>query len=282
MTCRVEINPIPAPRETKRSLRNGRQGLILAVLLLLAQVSAAQQNTPARAATEGGRPTAAQIVDRSESLMRGTSQVGTYQIEIKRPGWERTMRFDFWSKGDDRTLIRITEPSRERGITFLKREREMWQYIPRVDRTIKIPPSMMLQSWMGTDFTNDDLVRESSTADDYDATLIRTVEVGGEMAYEISLIPHDDAPVAWSRIVQVIAVDSYVPLEATYYNDRDEVVRIMTFATLKNFSGRQLPSVMTLTDPSRPDEQTIMTIERLVIDEPIAESQFSIAALRRN
>jgi hypothetical protein len=88
--------------------------------------------------------------------------------------------------------------------------------------------------------------------------------------------------VAWSRIVQVIAVDTYVPLEATYYNDRDEVVRIMTFASLKNFSGRQLPSVMTLTDPSRPDEQTIMTIERLVIDEPIAESQFSIAALRRN
>ena len=121
-----------------------------------------------------------------EDLTRGATQIGTYNLIIVRPDWQRTLEFETWAEGTSRSFIRITEPAKERGVSFLKIGREMWQYVPRISRVIKIPPSMMMQSWMGSGFSNDDLVRESSLVTDYEHTLIGTVDTLGGKAYHLS------------------------------------------------------------------------------------------------
>ena len=132
-------------------------GLLLGGVLLAARPVLAQEES------------ALEIIRKADELTRGDTQSGTYYMTIVRPDWERTMVFEYWSEGTNKSFIRIKEPVKERGVTFLKIGREMWQYVPRINRVIKIPPSMMLQSWMGSDFTNDDLSRSRASS-----TTIRT------------------------------------------------------------------------------------------------------------
>ncbi|RMF66599.1 MAG: outer membrane lipoprotein-sorting protein, partial [Calditrichaeota bacterium] len=172
---------------------------------------------------------AASIVKKADDLLRGKTQVGTYTMTVVRPQWQRTMRFRFWSQGTDKSFILMLAPAKERGVTFLKLGREMWNYIPKINRAIKIPPSMMLQSWMGSDFTNDDLVKESSVVHDYTHTLLGRERIRGFEAYKVELKPRPEAAVVWDRIIEWIRVGDYVPLKAEYYNERGERVRTLFF-----------------------------------------------------
>jgi outer membrane lipoprotein-sorting protein len=246
----------------------------LALLLLAGVLFAAQ---PARAQDES----AVDIVRKADELTRGETQQGTYRMTIVRPDWERTMVFAYWSEGTEKSFIRVEEPVKERGVSFLKIEREMWQYVPRVNRVIKIPPSMLLQSWMGSDFTNDDLVKESSIVEDYTHVLLGREAMAEGEAYKLELTPKPDAPVAWDRLVEWIRIEDYVPLRAEFYNERGELVRTIVYADIKNMDGRIVPARFELIEEKKPGRKTILVLDDVLFDRPIDRSVFTQANLRR-
>ena len=221
------------------------------------------------------------IVRKADELTRGETQEGIYRMTIVRPDWERSMVFEFWSEGTEKSFIRVKEPVKERGVSFLKIEREMWQYVPRINRVIKIPPSMMLQSWMGSDFTNDDLVRESSVVEDYEHKLLGRETMDEGEAYILELTPKPEAPVAWDRLVEWIRVEDYMPLRAEFFNERGEKVRTMIYSDIKEMGGRIVPARFELIEEKKPGRKTIMVLEEAVYDKPIARTVFTQANLRR-
>ncbi len=172
-----------------------KTNLILLAIILLSLPAIAQELT------------AKEIVDKADKKNRGDTQQGTMEMKIVRPDWERTVEMKSWSKGDDYFIIYITAPAKDKGQVFLKRKKEIWNWVPTIDRMIKIPPSMMMQSWMGSDFTNDDLVKQSSIVKDYTHTLLEEEVVREQLCYKIELIPHPDAPVVWGKIISWITKD---------------------------------------------------------------------------
>ncbi len=224
---------------------------------------------------------ATEIIRRADELLRGKTQQGTYKMMVIRPEWQRTMRFKFWSEGTEKSFILILEPAKERGITFLKIKNEMWNYIPRINRIIKIPPSMMLQSWMGSDFTNDDLVKESNVVEDYRHQLLGEEALEGEPAYKLELTPKAESAVVWGKIVEWIRKKDYVPLRAEYYNERGERIRIMLFKDIKRMGGRVIPTRMELLNEKKPGNRTVLVLENVVFDRPIPRSVFTMTFLKR-
>ena len=156
-----------------------------------------------------------EIIQKSDDLMRGKTSYGELIMETRTPRWTRSISMQSWSEGTTKSFILITAPVRDKGTTFLKINNEMWQYVPKVEKIIKIPPSMMLQSWMGSDFTNDDLVRESSIVEDYNCKLLAEEPA----RYKIELIPKPDAAVTWGKIIYYIAKVTFVPLRADFYDE---------------------------------------------------------------
>ncbi len=227
------------------------------------------------------QPSAREIVERADRLTRGSTQEGRYEMRIVRPDWERSTTFEFWSEGTEKSFIRVAEPARDRGVAFLKIGREMWNYIPRVNRVIKIPPSMMLQSWMGSDFTNDDLVKESSVVEDYEHRLLGSQSLEGAEVWHVELIPKPETAVAWDRIEEWIRKDDYVPLKAVYFNERGEVTRTMLFTEIRRMGGRVLPTRYDLIEETRPGRRTVLILEEVQFDRPIAGNVFSQQNLRR-
>ncbi len=251
----------------------------LALLLLSVFVIGSAQLARAQSAVE---EPAIEIVRKSDQLTRGDTQTGIYRMIIVRPDWERSMVFEYWSEGTKKAFIRVKEPVKERGVSFLKIEREMWQYVPRINRVIKIPPSMMLQSWMGSDFTNDDLVKESSVVEDYEHTLVGYETMDEGEAYKIELIPKPEAPVAWDRMLYWVRVTDYVPLRAEFFNERGERVRTMIYSDIREMGGRIIPVRFELIEEKKPGRKTIMVLDELVFDKPISRSVFTQANLRRS
>ena len=234
------------------------------------------------ASSTNAAETVTDIISKSEALMRGKTQAGTYQMQIISPDWQRSLKMNFWLEGGDKSFIRILEPKKERNVAFLKLGNEMWQYIPKVKRTIKIPPSMMLQSWMGSDFTNDDLVKESSNAEDYEHKLLGQSEIDGQTTYQIELTPKPSAPVVWGRIVQWIRGGDYIPVKAEFYNSRGELGRSIIYSTIKQMDDRQIPTKIEIVTTKKPDNKTVLLIESIAFDQPIPKSTFTQRNLRRS
>ncbi len=224
---------------------------------------------------------ATDIITRMDSLMRGKTFEGVYRMKIIRPTWQRTLRFKVWAKGLDYALIRILEPARERGVTFLRIKSEMWQYVPRINRIIKIPPSMMGESWMGSDFTNDDLAKESSLVRDFEHRLVERRRMQGQEVYVIELIPEPDAAVVWAKIVYYVRVAGFLPVRAEFFDDRGELVRVLEFKDIRRVGDRTIPTRMEAYYVDRPDERTILILEEGQFDMPIPDNVFSLQNLRR-
>lgn len=221
------------------------------------------------------------IVEKSDQLMRGDTHTGLYTMTIIRPDWQRTMEFKLWSKGTDKAFILMLAPAKERGVTFLKLRGQMWNYIPRINREIKIPPSMMMQSWMGSDFTNDDLVKESDMVEDYQHTLVGRDTVAGAETYKIELKPKPQAAVVWDRIIERIRVDNYIPLKAEYYNERGELIRTMLFSEIEKMGGRTIPTKFELIEEKKRGHKTVMKLQQATFNEPISPAIFTKQNLRR-
>ncbi|MFQ5708910.1 MAG: outer membrane lipoprotein-sorting protein [bacterium] len=231
--------------------------------------------------TTQAQESATAIVQKADQLLRGKTQRGTYAMTVIRPGWRRSTRFQFWSEGTEKSFIKILAPAKDRGVTFLKIKREMWNFIPKINRVIKIPPSMMLQSWMGSDFTNDDLVKESSVVQDYTHTLLGQETEAGFAAYKVELRPKPDAPVVWDKIIEWIRVGDCVPLRAEYYNERGERVRTMLFTNIKKMHDRTIPTRYELVEDKKPGHKTVLILEDVEFDKKLGKRVFTKQNLRR-
>ncbi|PWD99676.1 outer membrane lipoprotein-sorting protein [Marinilabilia rubra] len=232
---------------------------------------------PANAQNLSGK----EIVKKADDLMRGKSNYAEVEMEIIRPTWTRTLRFKSWAKGDDYSLVYITYPQREKGQRFLKRDREMWNYVPSIDRMIKIPPSMMMQSWMGSDLTNDDLVNAASILEDYDQTVLRTENLRGSECYVINMIPHEEAPVVWGKVVTWISKNDFITLRNEYYDEAGVLVNEEILDETEDAGDRTIPTRFTMIPADKEGHKTIMKFQNIEFGVDINDSFFSIQNMKR-
>lgn len=224
---------------------------------------------------------AREIVKKAEDNLRGTTSQAEMIIRIERPTWSREMVMKSWSKGKNYAMILITEPAKEKGTVFLKREKEVWNWIPSIERVIKMPPSMMSQSWMGTDFTNDDLVKEASGADDYTHTLLGEEVKEGRMCYKIEMIPNPNAPVVWSKVMVWIDKKDYLQLRSESYGEEGELVNTMQASEIKQLGGRIFPTRMDMIPADKKGNKTVLIYKSMVFDNPIQDDFFSTQNIKK-
>ena len=225
--------------------------------------------------------TAQEIMERIDDLWRGDSSFAEMTMEIQTENWKRSLKIKAWSLGKDYSLLGITYPPRERGTATLKAGNEIWNYLPRVNRVIKIPSSMMMAGWMGSHFTNDDLVKESRMSEDYDIEVTFEGERDGVEIYELTLTPKPEAPVVWGRIDYIVRSEDLIPLSAEYFDEDGNLARSMVLSDIKEMGGRKIPAHMTLVPADKPDEKTVIRYTDMEFDLDLDESFFSIRNLSR-
>lgn len=223
-------------------------------------------------------PTVEELLLATDDAFRGTSSHARVEMYVKTNRYERTMRMELWSKGTDKTLIRVLEPAKDAGTVTLKVGNNIWNHLPKIDRTMKLPPGMMSGSWMGSHFTNDDLVRETRLTEDYTYE-ITARPTDGAGNYEITLIPRPDAPVVWGRQVLEVTPQK-IPVEARFYDEKGALVRTMRWTDVKTVGDRTIPTVMTLIPADAPQELTRMTYEEIRFDIDLPDSHFSLQSLK--
>jgi outer membrane lipoprotein-sorting protein len=226
-------------------------------------------------------PTARELLDQVDDLHRGTSSHALSTMHVKTSRWDRTLSMEVWSEGDERSLIRILSPAKEAGMTTLKVDDNIWNYLPKVDRTMKVPAGMMSNNWMGSHFTNDDLVKESRMADDYIFQFTSMPDEDPTGLYVIECIPNPDAPVVWGKVVVQVRAEDRLPTEITYWDERGTLVRTMAFDDIREIDGRPVPFRMMLTPADTPEEFTEVIYDDLNFDVEIPASVFTLQALKR-
>jgi len=212
-----------------------------------------------------------------DNLFRSKTSRGVFSMTINNPDYTRTLKMKFWTKGLDYTLIRILSPKKERGISTLKRENNMWNYLPRIKKTIRIPPSMMMNSWMGSDFTNDDLVKETSWEDDYHMKLARD----GKNNYLITSTPKEGAPVTWSKVLTYVNPKDHLPIKQDFYDEKKRLVRTMKFLDKKKMGGRIIPARLELIPLLKEKQSTTIIYEEMEYDPELGANIFTLGNLKK-
>ena len=224
---------------------------------------------------------AQEIVDRVDRLLRGESSIGAITMEISTANWQRTLSMQIWSRGTENALVRIKKPEKEAGTATLKVGNNIWHYLPKVNRTIKIPTSMMMASWMGSHFTNDDLVKDSRLIHDYFITISFEGERDGAQVYEFTLTPRPEAAVVWGKIVLEVRQSDLMPTWQRFYDEEGKLVRELILSDYKRMGGRLVPTRMVMRPLDKPGEQTMITYDDLTFDVTISDDTFSLRNLER-
>jgi len=268
---------------------------------------------------DAARKRAKEILRQVDDMWRGASSHTIFSMQVKAAHYTRSIRLEGWSKGKEKTLVRILTPLKEKGTATLKSGNSIYSYLPRTDRTIRLTSGMMMGSWMGSHFTNDDLVKESRMEEDYDPT-DRTIRLTSGMmmgswmgshftnddlvkesrmeedydptisfegkrdnqsVIEFTLIPKEDAAVVWGKVVVTVLAEGYLPIVQYYYDEDMNIARTMLFSENKLLGGRQLPSVMRVVPADKPNEYTELVYEKLELDIKLSDAFFSLARLKR-
>ena len=225
--------------------------------------------------------TAKQIVEKADNLQRGETNFSIFSMTIVRPKWTRTIEMKNWSKGRDFAMTYITAPAKDKGQVFLKRNNEMWNWVPSISRMIKIPPSMMSQGWMGSDYTNDDILKESSIVVDYNQKIIGSEQLEGIDCYKIELIPKEDAAVVWGKVIKWISKKEYWQLKTEYYDEDNELMRTETASDVKQYSDRKLPSKLEIIPADKPGQRTVVVIRSAKFNIKLDDGFFSQQNMKR-
>jgi outer membrane lipoprotein-sorting protein len=222
--------------------------------------------------------TAADLVQKVQDRLRSDSSISRYAMRIETANWQREVRLDAWDdRSRKRFFIRILAPKKDKNTTWLKDGGNLWMYLPKLERDIRIPPSMMLSNWMGSDFTNDDLVKMEAVVKDYTHRLL--ADQAG--IYTVESRPKPDAPVVWGKIVRRITHDA-MPLSEDYYDEHGKHIRHLAFDRVRHMGGRDIPSRWIMQAMATPDKRTVMILEDIRFDAPIQDSVFSRAKMRSN
>jgi hypothetical protein len=219
------------------------------------------------------------VVKYFEDLYRSESSISQAKLIVTKPRRTRTLEMKIWTLGEEKALVLIESPPREKGTATLKVDKNLWNYLPRIKRTIRIPPSMMLASWMGSDFTNDDLVRESSYSKDYTYELVGPSEKPKGWLVRFTAKP--DIVGLWNRFELIVSENGRIPLEARYYDRKDRLARIILWSDVKDFDGKRIPSHMTLIPEDQEGHKTEMIYSEIDFDVKLPETTFSLSNLEQ-
>ena len=220
------------------------------------------------------------IIQDIDTLYRAESSHSVAEMEIVTPHWTRTLEMEVWTEGIEKTFVRILAPKKERGMATLRIENEMWNYLPKTNKVIKVPPSMMMSSWMGSDFTNDDLVHEFSLFEDYEYYPAEVDDPDSNLIY-VKSVPHEDLPIVWGHIIIVATADEHMPVRQEYYDEKGTLMRVMKYSDIRMFDGRRLPSQMTMIPQNEEGNRTTLRYKNLEFNVNLDEGEvFSLRNLR--
>lgn len=225
--------------------------------------------------------TAKEIVTKAEDNIRGLSSKIEMTIQIIRPSWTRSMSVRSWSKGEQYSMSIITAPANDAGTVFLKRIKEIWNWVPAIERVVKLPPSMMEQSWMGTDFTNDDLVKASSRIDDYNHKIIGDSIIEGRKCWKIEMIPLPQAAVVWSKVNIWIDQKDYLELRLEYYDEDNKLVNILQCSDVREIGGRLIPCKLEMIPAQKKGQETVITYNSAIFNQPISDDFFTTQNMKK-
>ena len=231
--------------------------------------------------TIGYSQDAKEIIKKSDELIKSKSSFAEFTMEIIKTDWTRSFGMKSWALEPDYTIIYITEPARDKGTVTLKRKKEVWNWIPAAQKVIKIPPSMMLQSWMGSDFSNDDLVKESSVVNDYTHSVLREETFEGYECFVLESIPKEEAGVVWGKLLTWISKEYYFQLKIEFYDEDEFLVKTYVGTEIKEMDGRTFPTHWEMLPEDRPGEKTSFTYLKIQFNYPVNESFFSEQNMKR-
>ena len=223
--------------------------------------------------------TARDLIRKAMDQWRGLSSHSEMTMTIHRPDWERTMTMESWNKGDKLSLVRVVEPARDEGNATLLNDSNMWTFSPKINRVIKVPSSMMSQSWMGSDFSNKDIAKSTDIIDQYDHELTATVERQGHVYYTVTSTPHEDAAIVWGKEVLTIR-DDYVLMEEQFWDQDGVLVKSLQTLEVAEMGGRPVARVMRMGKTATPDEWTQLTAQHIEFDVDLPDSLFTLSNLR--
>ncbi len=250
---------------------------------VLASDDVAHAATKTGSATDDREATdlsAREILDRVDDMFRGTSSVGEAEMTIATEHWTRTLSLAFWTHGKEKSLFRILSPKKEKGTATLKVDADLWNYLPKVNRVIKLPSSMMSASWMGSHFSNDDLVKESRMAEDYDFEISFNGLRDEVELIEITCIPKENAAVVWGKVEVTVQRKTYLPISVVYYDEDLTLVRTMTYSDVRELGGRMLPATITIVPREKPQESTRVSYATMDFDIAHGDDLFSLRSLQ--
>lgn len=251
---------------------------LLATSFAPTEVARAQPTAPS--AQQGERPTIATITRNIDALFRSRATIGRMEVVIVTPRQTRTMRMRMWARGEQRALIVLESPARDRGTATLRRDRNLWNYLPRISRTIRVPPSMMLSSWMGSDLTNDDLTQSSTFREDFTGSVVGHSEDGRGWLVRYEANPGTVG--LWRRIEYVVDETGTLPIESRSYDRRGRLARIMRFEDIREMGGRRIPTRMVIVPQDQEGRRTELRYLEIEFDANVSESTFSLTELERN
>jgi outer membrane lipoprotein-sorting protein len=228
-----------------------------------------------------GAQTAKEIVTKAEDNIRGLSSVTEMTIQIKRPTWTRTMAMKGWTKGEAYSMIVVTAPATDAGTVFLKRVKEIWNWLPNIERVVKLPPSMMSQSWMGTDLTNDDLVKASSRVDDYNHKIVGDSVIEGRNCWKIEMIPLPQAAVVWSKVNMWIDKRDYLELRLEFFDEDNKLVNVMQGSDIRTIGGRVMPAKLEMIPVQKKGQETIIIYNSAIFNQPISVDFFTTQNMKK-
>ena len=225
---------------------------------------------------------ATEIVKKADEKFNGEkSSIMVMSMTIVRPTWQRTVEFKNWSLGRENALTLITAPAKDAGQTFLKRGPEMWSWNAAINRLIRLPPSMMSQGWMGSDYTNDDILKESSVVTDYSHEIVGEEKIGDRLCYKIKMTAREEAAIVWGHQIRWIDEKDFLMLRAELYDEDGSLVRTEIGSDLKTFDGRTIPAKLELLPAEEPGNKTLVEIKDIKFNVPIGDSFFSQQNMKR-
>jgi outer membrane lipoprotein-sorting protein len=223
---------------------------------------------------------AKEIVQKADEKMRGNTMQAEMIIRTIRPSWTREMQCKTWMKGNNLAMIIIQSPAKDKGIGFLKRKKEVWNWMPALERTIKLPPSMMSQNWMGTDFTNDDLVKESSVVEDYNHTITGDTVIQNRNCYIIEMIPKPEAAIVWSKVIICIDKKDFLELHSRFYDEDGQLINTMNSYDIKLMNDRIIPTRFEMIPADKKGQKTEMIYKNIQYNKPIEDNFFSVDKMK--
>lgn len=249
-------------------MRRCQLAFIVMALLLAAKGGWSQALTPR------------EVIRKTTDNVRGKTSHSEMTIRTIRPTWSREMSLTAWSKGEELAIIQVLAPPKDKGVAFLKRKKEVWNWIPTLERSIKLPPSMMSQSWMGTDFTNDDLVKESSMVEDYEHSFVADTTIRGRACYGIQMIPKPEAAVVWGKLLIYIDKKDFIELHTRFFDEEGTLVNIMNAYDVKMMGGRLIATRAEMIPMDKQNHKTEIIYTNIVFDRPIDDNFFTLQQLR--